>query len=103
MIEIKEWDDIEGCWETSRYFNVHEFKNGEAVCEVWNGYQVKELEYLFPIIKTCENCGSEFRPSSRSKTCLCGKCLQKQNNRKAMYRMRLLRDLRCSGHFPSPL
>lgn len=77
MIEVKEWDDIEGCWETSRYFNVHEFKNSEVVCEIWNGYQVKELEHLFPIIKTCENCGSEFRPSSRSQTCLCRECYQK--------------------------
>ena len=74
MIEIKEWDCIEGCWETGRYFNIHEFKNGEVVCEIWNGYQVKELEYLFPIIKACENCGSEFRCSSKSQRCLCEKC-----------------------------
>ena len=78
MIEVKEWDDIEGYWETSRYFNVQEFKNGEIVCEIWNGYQVKELEYLFPIIKKCENCGSEFRPSSRGKTCLCEKCYKRK-------------------------
>lgn len=84
MIEVKEWDDIEGCWETSRYFNIHEFKNGDVVCKIWNGYQVKELEYLFPIIKTCENCGSEFRPSSRGKTCLCERCYrQDYKNRNA--------------------
>lgn len=103
MVEIKEWDDIEGCWETSRYFNIHEFKNGDVVYKIWNGYQVKELEYLFPIIKTCENCGIEFRPSSRGKTCLCEECLRKQNNIKLMYRMRRLRTLQCAGEIPSPL
>lgn len=101
MIEIKEWDDIEGCWETSRYFNIREFKNGDVVCNIWNGYQVKELEHLFPIIKTCENCGSEFRPSSRSQTCLCEKCYNKYRNN---YNNKL-RDAWRIGkhHFPSPL
>lgn len=74
LSEIKEWNCIEGCWETSRYFNIHEFKNGEVVCNIWNGYQVKELDHLFPIIKTCENCGIEFRCSSKSQRCLCEKC-----------------------------
>lgn len=93
LIEIKEWNCIEGCWETSRYFNVHEFKNGEIVCEIWNGYQVKELEYLFPIIKTCENCGSEFICSSKSQRCLCEKCYYENRRIKQIYRMRKLRSL----------
>ena len=80
MVEIKEWDDIEGCWETSRYFNIHEFKNGNVVCEIWNGYQVKELKHLFPIIKTCENCGSEFEGKSYTQRCLCDKCYHRYRN-----------------------
>ena len=49
---------------------------------------------------TCENCGSEFRPSSRGKTCLCEKCYNKHRRINKTNTMRLLR---CGHEIPSPL
>ena len=58
-------------------------------------YEGKEREYLFPIIKTCENCGSEFEGKPYTQRCLCDKCYKNYRKMKSRLCMRMLRDEIC--------
>lgn len=77
-VDVKEWDEIEGVWDDSRYFNVHEFADGKVVAKIWNGYQVKELTNLFPMTKRCQNCGNQFIIGGYTKRDICDCCYNKK-------------------------